>query len=347
MTPEVVTWDLCVLRVIIESTSFVVCLPGHEYEQWLQGFDSGSLDEELRRVALAPPARSLTSVPRSVRSAHRDRPPRMGVEHEYEVRLHGRPIDFRQLLPHLLAGHVRADPADALATRLPWGVVTADGLEAEIATAPVSIEPGFVCRAVEATETGWSALRAACPTDHELIGFSTHISVSWQPRRDDRLARTWARIFAPVMMMLLDRPTSPGLLVRPRPGRLELCGEYCTGDQLAAAIGFAVASVRTVERTSRRTLRQWFVDMSLEPAKDRYGWYVDRAAFGTDLYSLGRRAPLNRRGGVVSAGQHFDEMIELVGEDLTRIGDADDVRALEHVTSGGVLLPLCCPRVET
>ncbi|MEP7046643.1 MAG: hypothetical protein ABI949_08195 [Ilumatobacteraceae bacterium] len=338
---EVVTWDLSVVRITIGAASFVACMPGHEYDMWLERFDAGELDDELRVLASRPPSRQLRSVPRSVRRAQRSRAPRVGIEHEFEVRNHGQQIDFRRLLPQLLPGHVRADPADALATRLPWGVITADGLEAEIATAPVSMRPGFVARAVDAAAEGGIALRRACPDDHELIGFSTHISVSWGVRRDDSLARVWARAFAPVLMLLLDRPTSPGLVVRPRPGRLELCGEFATGDQLAAALAFAAASVRTVQRLPRHAMRRWFVEMSMQPSLDRYGWYVDHAAFcGNDLYNLGRDTPLRRSSVTVSAGQHVDEIIELVSFDLARIGDDDDVRALQQVLDGASPAPL-------
>ncbi|MCU1359649.1 MAG: hypothetical protein JWN99_938, partial [Ilumatobacteraceae bacterium] len=217
--------------------------------------------------------------------------------------------------------------------------------EAEIATEPIDLTPGFVGRAVTATADAERALRQACPADHDLTGFSTHISVSWDPRRDDRLSRTWARIFAPIMMLLLDRPTSPGLIVRPRPGRLELCGEYASGQQLAAAVAFAVASVLTIEQAPPKSLRPLFVDMALVPALDRYGWYVDRAAFhGSDLYTHGRSLRLERPSGSVSAGQHFDEVLELVETRLRLVGSADDVASLRSALNGSIELPLMTDR---
>lgn len=345
LIPEVVTWDVCVMRITVGTASFVVCLPGHEYRPWLARFDSGALDDELLTVASTPPRRSLRAVPRTVRHEQRRRSPRVGIEHEFEVRQSGSVVDFRRLLPHLLNGHIRADPADALAVRMPFGVITADGLEAEIATEPIDVTPGFVSRAVMAAAEGERSLREACPRDHELTGFSTHISVSWHPRRDDRMSCTWARIFAPVMMLLLDRPTSPGLIVRPRPGRLELCGEYASGEQLGAAVAFAVASVRTVEHAPARSLRARSVKMTLVPALDRYGWYIDRAAFcGSDLYTLGRSLRLERPSGTVSAGQHFDEILEMVDAQLRLIGSSDDVASLRRALSGSVELPLLTDR---
>jgi hypothetical protein len=343
---EVVTWDLAVVRITVGDATFVACMPGHEYDLWLDRFDAGDLDRELRTLATKPPARALRSVPRSVRRAQRSRAPRVGIEHEFEVHRHGQRVDFRRVLPNLLPGHVRADPADPLATRLGWGVITADGLEAEIAIAPITLRPGFVQRAVGATAQARTDLRRICPADHDLTGFSTHISVSWAVRRDDSLARTWARVFAPVLMLLLDRSTSPGLVVRPRPGRLELCGEFAAGDQLAAALAFAAASVQTVQRVPRRALRRWFVDMTMLPSLDRYGWYIDHAAFGgNDLYRLRRATPLMRASTIVSAGQHVDEIIDLVSFDLAQIGDAADVRALQQVVDGTSPAPLLAHEV--
>ena len=38
------------------------------------------------------------------------------------------------------------------------------------------------------------------------------------------------------------------------------------------------------------------LDIEPEPARERYGWYVDREAFGPDLYVVGRRTPLSLGG---------------------------------------------------
>ena len=81
--------------------------------------------------------------------------------------------------------------------------------------------------------------------------------------------------------------------------------------------------------------------MSLVPALDRYGWYVDRAAFrGSDLYTLGRTLTLERRSGTVSAGQHFDEILEMVMPQLELVGSDDDVASLRRAQSGATSFPL-------
>ena len=56
----------------------------------------------------------------------------------------------------------------------------------------------------------------------------------------------FSRSFAPSLMLLMDAPSSPGLLVRPRRGRLEFGGEFVTGNQLAAAVLLAAGGAIVV-----------------------------------------------------------------------------------------------------
>ncbi len=337
VVPEVLTWDVCVLRVAVGSVSFCVCVSGEEYPSWIEQFAAGMLDDELRHVAFDPPARALRRVPRSVRAARRLRPPRVGVEHEFSVRRCGETIDFRTVLPGLFPGVVRADPADPFAVRHSWGVITSDAAEAEVATPPITIGPGFAIGAMSSAAVAQQHLRDACPDEFEFSGYSTHISVSWSPRRDDRLSQVWALTFGPAMMLLLDNPASPGLLVRPRPGRLELCGDYCDGQRLAAAVAFAAASVAHLVSVGAGAMVAYRVDADLQPARDRYGWYLDRAAFGGDLY---RGADLRRSGHNVRAIDHLGALIDLVLPDLDRVGGPGDLDLMRQIRTHDLPLPL-------
>ena len=338
VVPEVLTWDVCALRVTVGGVSFIVCVAGDEYPSWLERLAAGDLDDELRGVAVDPPVRALRRVPRSVRAARRVRSPRVGVEHEFVVRCNDATLDFRTVLPDLFPGVVRADPADPYAIRHGCGVITADAAEAEVATPPVTIRSGFAMETAVAAANVQQHMIEACPAGFVFSGYSTHISVSWSPRRDDWLARRWALTFGPAMMLILDSPTSPGLLVRPRPGRLELCGDYCDGPRLAGAVAFAAASVAHLLRVGARAMRPFVVDAALQPARDRYGWYLDRAAFGADLYRSG--AELHRGGQPVSAVDHLDAVIDLLVPDLARIGGAADVDLVRRIRTRDLHLPL-------
>jgi hypothetical protein len=218
--------------------------------------------------------------------------PWVGIEHEYSVAEGERPIDFRALVDDLEVGRPDLDPGDPHARRARWGgVVTADGPEAEIATPPVTAQSGFAHALDRCVTHGIDELRRSLP-QLTFDGYSTHINVEVP----DRLARVAARRFvaqhALPMMLLLDRRSSPGLLVRPRRHRLELCGDHVAGDQLVAATVFAAAATLDARRVrcapGRRSPRPGVV----EEARERYGWYVDRAAFGVDLYRHGRRTRL-------------------------------------------------------
>src|SRR5262249_22181364 len=155
---------------------------------------------------------------------------------------------------------------------------TADGREAEIAIPPIVVRPGCTHAAEHATVVGRELLRDAIPAPMRLAGYSTHLNVEID---DDVVVRTGqlfvSRLAAP-MMLMLDRPTSPGLVVRPRRGRLELGGEYCTGDALRAATTFAVAAglhcaqAASSRRTQRRLPHR--VRARVVPAAMRTGWYI-------------------------------------------------------------------------
>jgi hypothetical protein len=145
-------------------------------------------------------------------------------------------------------------------------------------------------------------------------------------------------------MQLLDRADSPGLLVRPRPGRLELGGEYLAGARLRAALAFAVGSAALCEEAARgggfgRLPRA--VRLRVEPGYERYGWFVDRAAPGTDLLELARRARLPLAGGgEISAQEHLEEAWRCA-RPLARAAGADhaDLERLDRTVAGELPLP--------
>ena len=89
------------------------------------------------------PIKGDSGLPLVLDPAPADDRERVGVEHEYRLWNHAEQTDFRVLLP-LVAGDLRClDPGDPRARRLPSGVaLTADGLEAELATPPVRVGPG-------------------------------------------------------------------------------------------------------------------------------------------------------------------------------------------------------------
>jgi hypothetical protein len=269
------------------------------------------------------------------------------VEHEYEVReAGGLPVDFRALCDDLdLDLGRRLDPGDPRAARGPWGgVVTADGREAEVVTPPVPVGPRAADELHAWTTSGRRFLAAALPAGHTLTGYSTHVSVAVPDGLVRRVAELVVAHLSPALMLLMDRPTSPGLLVRPRPGRLEVCGEYVDGRALrhAAAVVLAAADLCAAAAGSRR-LRSALPSrlvVRTEAARERFGTYVDRAAFGPDLYATGRAALLRTGRGTVAAGDRLAAVVALLDDRLATLLAPDDLAALHAVAAGEAPLPV-------
>lgn len=211
----------------------------------------------------------------------------VGIEHEYRVLLDGLQIDFRRIIHRLRVPGLRIDPADPNAYRCDWGgTITADGREAEIAIPPVARASGFTDVVDAWCGAGHDALASILPARHSLVGYSTHISVAMPTAVAHRLSKLYAVTFAPTLMLLMDRRGSPGLLIRPRPGRLELGGEFVAGEALRAALAFAVGSLLALARG----IAPARLGARTESAVRRYGLFVPRDAFGPDLYEEGRAA---------------------------------------------------------
>jgi hypothetical protein len=159
-----------------------------------------------------------------------------------------------------------------------------------------------------------------------------------------RTATLVVRHLSPALMLLLDRRSSPGLLVRPRPGRLEVCGEYVTGSALRQVLAVVVAAGELcAEAAGSRPARALLpprLSLRTERAAVRYGSYVDRRAFGPDLYADGRSAVLRVRGGRITAGEHLALVVELLGGRLRELLAHDDLTALHAVVAGDLPLPL-------
>ena len=164
----------------------------------------------------------------------------LGLELEFSVRSpRGGRVHFGSLIHRLALDGTALDPGDPNAYWCSWGgVITSDGAEAEIATPPVRARPGFAARLEAWAHTGEAELRRAVPRGLELDGYSAHFSAAMPARLNDRVCRLYAETFAADLMLLMDRADSPGLLVRPRPGRTELCGEFIEDEPLAAAAAF-------------------------------------------------------------------------------------------------------------
>jgi hypothetical protein len=259
-----------------------------------------------------------------------------GVEREWRVVARGgRQRDFAALIDALPLDGRRLDPDDLHAHRCRWGgVITADGREAEVATPPVAVKTGAAADLEELARLGYQRLRAAVPRGLRLEGYSTHINMSAPDRTVVRTADRFARRLALPQMLLLDRAESPGLLVRPRRGRLEIGGEYAAGEQLRAATVFAIAGAVACSRRPRLLNNLPTPAARLERATGRFGWYVDRCAAGVDLYRDGRAAVVPTDVGPMPAGVLLDRVWARLRPLATDLVGAGDVAVVDAIVAG-------------
>ena len=270
----------------------------------------------------------------------------LGIEHEYEVSRHGQAVDFRNLVHHLALGQHHLDPGDPYAYRLDSGaVLTCDKDELEIALPPVPVAPGFAAVASSHAAATRAKVASILPAGSSMRGYSTHLSVSTPDCINRRVARLYTETFAPALMLLLDRRDSPGLLVRPRPSRTELGGEFAAGTTLRAVAEFAVGSIRACQaavagdRSARAALPpRLSVDLRMD--ERRFGWFVGRDAFGPDLYADGREAGLRRLdGGAVSAQEHLELAWQAARGMLEVASGPDDLSVVDRLVAGDLPLP--------
>jgi hypothetical protein len=253
------------------------------------------------------------------RTAHETPPPASlsGLEQEYGVWIARRQVDFGELIDRVAPPDaLRRFAFDARARIVRSGAVwTVDAPHAEVATPPRALQPGIAGRLADdalherdALLRRLRALEGLLPahTDAtELRGYSTHLNAFAD--RVDRwaLARHFAATYAPAVMLLAERRGSPGLLVRPRPQRLEIGTEYLERrSDLVAASLVVLAAVIAAWRECRADGP--IGPAALLPALDsrrfvatwqRPGIFVARDAFGDDLYELGRTARLRLADG--------------------------------------------------
>jgi hypothetical protein len=165
------------------------------------------------------------------------------------------------------------------------------------------------------------------------------------------MAKLYAASFSAGLMLLMDSVSSPGLLVRPRPSRLELGGEFVDGDRLVAAAIFAVGSVRACQRwLEGGPAKAEFPDrlrVDVQRDDQRYGWYVCRTAFAADLYLAGRETQLQpERGSPITGQTHLERCWVSARANVVGEFDEDELELVDKVVFGSEPLPALTPSTE-
>lgn len=278
----------------------------------------------------------------------------LGLEQEFEIFSAGKQVDFRRLIHEVLAASGNAvSPAGSSGYFLPTGtLLISDGWEAELAGPPEAVEPGLFrrmpgmarARQEELLER-FARFEEANNRSLEPRGYSTHLSVSSTGVDLDDVVRVYAQTMAPAMMLFLDITSSPGLLIRSRTQRFEVGGDYVApGDLLGTAGVFFVASflavVDAVVGGQPERLPLWFDASRLEVTRQRRGLYVDRGAFGDDLYQRGRDAELKLADGRTATAQRvLEDLWATVQPYAEGVADADELALVVEAVSGVRELP--------
>lgn len=266
----------------------------------------------------------------------------LGLEHEYRLLRDGRVLDFRDFIHGLDIRGARLDPGDTNAYRSTCGLaVTCDDEEAEVASPPLALLPHFTSSLDEWAMAGRSLLGDILPSGIRLEGYSTHLSAAMPQRHMEQVVELFASTFAPALMMVLDRRNSHGVFVRPRPSRLELCGEYAIGERLRAAGAFFAGAARAcalVVSGSGEPAPVLTMSLAVDAmaAPGRCGLEIGRhAAFGFDLYAQGRSALLPRHGGgTISAQSYLESAWNSARSTLVDHTDASDLAPVDRMVAG-------------
>ncbi len=245
-------------------------------------------------------------------------PTLLGVEQEFDLLRGESYIDFRGLFPTIIA-RTRSVPfrnCDSAAIVDAGYMLACDGREAEFATTPInSARDGCLSLAREASRCRAHMLGLLAKAGvREVRGYSTHLNVGVPIGREWELAAAFSTSIAPALVLLMEARQSPGLLIRPRRGRLEIGSEYIDDEgQLAAALVFLAGAVEAYLRNEllwkqfpRVRLKKW------EHANIRPGIYLPHEAYGESMHELGRAARLELESGQkVTAGEIFESCAEL------------------------------------
>ncbi len=278
-----------------------------------------------------------------------------GIEQEFEIFSGTEQRDFRRLIHSVVAASnndaCRAGPVGYFLST--GTLLICDGWEAELAAPPEAVVPGLFQRLPELARRRQNEL-----LDHlegytrqsgdtlSPQGFSTHLSIASAGVDLGKIAHMYAVTTAPAMMMLFDQRTSPGLLVRPRPQRFEIGGDYIApGDLLSAvALFFAGSFLRVIDAVlggDAMAMPFVFDDSRLQPTIRRRGLFVDRRAFGEDLYTNGRRARLRLADGrTIRAQTLLEELWQSVRSYAETVGGTHEVRLVDEVVKGDRPLPM-------
>ena len=130
------------------------------------------------------------------------------------------------------------------------------------------------------------AVRATTAANADRVtGFSTHVNLDVPDERVVDIARDFARHCGLAAALVGEPASSVGLLVRPRRGRLEICGEYAEGPHLVSLVTFVGSAVVALLNGSAPPQTP---EPVVVPSREKFGWFLSPEGVYADLVSRPR-----------------------------------------------------------
>lgn len=215
-----------------------------------------------------------------------DRLPLIGVGQSLSLWCGHERVDARGLVEQVPRGHGPRDPGDPSARRLPsGGTLSADGAAAVLSTPPVPLGPGVPAQLDDLLSGERTTLRdlVAAQDVTRLSGSATRLSISVPDDAVVGVGLTFVESCLSALATVIAPASSHGLLVRPRRGRLDVCGPYVEGPDLVAGLTLLSACVGGLLDGSfpPRTTTPDVV-----PSQELYGWFAPTRAHPEDEEAL-------------------------------------------------------------
>jgi hypothetical protein len=296
-----------------------------------------------------PPAECAVLVPAE---GVREITPRVGLEAEFCVFVQENAIDFAQLLPAL----AKLEPhfpffSHRDACYLSTGAqFSSDTSFAEIAMPPERLEAGGIEQLVGGFVAHRNRLRALLSRHFSskpvvrLEGHSIHINLSAEPDSGWHLCRLLAQTAAPAYTLLTERAVSGGLILRPRPNRVEICADYLPDARyLRAALAYICGTYLAIQSAFSRgylgDIPVWVHPENVATPQVRSGIQFSRLSFGGELHTRGRKARLTGqiagKGNVALSAQNILEAYaEFAKERIAALASPEDLAALYSLVRG-------------
>ena len=272
----------------------------------------------------------------------------LGVECEFELREHGRHVDFSSVFPLFVeqaAGDLMADQKGRYHFH-DGTLLMADGAYAELATPLEPLGRNTAQNLTTSLIAGRNRLvrlcrdvSAATGRDYALFPYSAHYNIQADRALDhDAFAQRFLRDFGLVAMTLTSLPDTLGLICRPRPRRLEIVADYIVDPvQFRASVALLIGAFFAARERHRNASIDDLPTLSgtaIVPVTTRYGWRVNFEPMDARQRRRLRDRTVPISGGPMSIQMVLDRTFAAIRPHLTPLLAAEEIELLADYVGG-------------